>query len=75
MATMGHAMADAQRTGDPDRDFVAMMLPHHQGAVDMAKVELRYGHDPVLRRLARNIVAAQDREIELMRHWQTTHPD
>ncbi|WP_158924604.1 DUF305 domain-containing protein [Acidisphaera sp. S103] len=55
-------------TGDPDRDFAAMMIPHHQGAIDMAKVELRFGHDPVLRRLAQGIVVDQQREIVVMRH-------
>jgi uncharacterized protein (DUF305 family) len=43
-------------SGDPDRDFAAMMIPHHQGAVDMAKLELQYGKDPVLRRLAQSII-------------------
>src|SRR6201995_2853199 len=43
-------------SGDVDRDFVAMMVPHHQGAVDMAKTELKYGHNEQLRRLARQIV-------------------
>ena len=50
-----------------DRDFVAMMVPHHQGAVDMAKAELEYGHNEQLRRLAREIVANQQREITEMR--------
>jgi uncharacterized protein (DUF305 family) len=58
-------------TGDPDRDFVAMMIPHHQGAVDMAKTELQYGKDPALRKLARTIVAAQQKEIAQMTRWQT----
>ena len=64
---------DVQPTGDPDRDFVAMMLPHHQGAVDMAKVELRYGKDPMLRKLAADIVKAQATEIAQMEAWRTRH--
>jgi uncharacterized protein (DUF305 family) len=61
-------------SGNPDRDFAAMMIPHHQGAIDMAEVELRFGHDPVLRRLAQNIVVAQRQEIALMRHSLATLP-
>jgi uncharacterized protein (DUF305 family) len=53
--------------GDIDRDFVAMMVPHHQGAIDMAKAELRYGHNAQLRRLAKRIVENQQKEITLMR--------
>src|SRR6185369_17968782 len=53
-------------SGDPDRDFAAMMIPHHQGAVDMAKVELQFGTDPVLRRLAQAIIVEQLQEIEVM---------
>lgn len=64
---------DRKPTGRPDDDFVTMMLPHHQGAVDMAKIELRYGKDPVLRRLARSVVAAQNHEIAIMRAWRTKH--
>lgn len=64
---------DVKPSGDPDRDFVAMMLPHHQGAVDMAKVELRYGKDPMLRRLAAAIVKAQAIEIAQMHGWQRQH--
>jgi uncharacterized protein (DUF305 family) len=51
---------------DPDRDFAAMMIPHHQGAVDMAKLELQFGKNPVLRRLAQGIIVEQLQEIELM---------
>jgi uncharacterized protein (DUF305 family) len=54
-------------SGDPDRDFAAMMIPHHQGAVDMARIELQFGKDPVLRRLAQGIIVEQLQEIEVMR--------
>ncbi|MGI3901769.1 MAG: CopM family metallochaperone [Janthinobacterium lividum] len=65
---------EVRPTGNADRDFVAMMLPHHQGAVDMARVELRYGKDPELRKLATAIVRAQEVEIAAMRNWQKSHP-
>jgi uncharacterized protein (DUF305 family) len=67
------AMSDMSRgmlvkpTGDVDRDFVAMMIPHHQGAVDMARAELKYGHNEDLRRLAQTIVTQQQNEISEMR--------
>lgn len=67
MAVMDRDMKNAPMTGDPDHDFAAMMIPHHQGAVDMAKVELLYGKDPVLRRLAQEIIVTQEQEIEVMR--------
>ncbi len=54
-------------TGDADRDFAAMMIPHHQGAIDMAKVQLQYGRDPILRRLAQAIIVEQQQEIDVMR--------
>jgi uncharacterized protein (DUF305 family) len=68
-AAMNKMMADmrVKPTGDVDRDFVAMMVPHHQGAVDMAKAELSYGHNEELRRLAREIVGNQEQEIAAMR--------
>jgi Domain of unknown function (DUF305) len=68
-AAMNKMMADMtiKPTGDVDRDFVAMMVPHHQGAVDMANAELKYGHDAQLRRLAQEIVATQQQEITVMR--------
>lgn len=74
MMQMRQSMEAAPITGDPDRDFVAMMVPHHRGAVSMAEVELRYGKDPGLRQLARAIIAAQDREIAQMDDWAATHP-
>ena len=72
METMMKGM-DQPYSGDPDRDFVNGMLPHHQGAIDMAKIELRYGRDPALRRLARDIVASQSKEEAFMRGWLARH--
>jgi len=74
MDKMQQDMAAAPMTGDADHDFVSMMLPHHAGAVDMAKAELRYGRDPQMRTLARNIIAAQDKEIAEMQSWEAAHP-
>jgi len=62
-----------QSTGNADKDFVVMMIPHHQGAVDMAKVELQYGTDPELRKLAATIIEAQKKEIAQMKAWETAH--
>lgn len=60
---------DAKPTGNTDKDFVTMMMPHHQGAIDMAKVELQYGKDPMLRKMAGEIVKAQEQEIGEMKAW------
>jgi uncharacterized protein (DUF305 family) len=69
MDRMDAGMMAAKPTGDPDRDFAAMMIPHHQGAIDMAKLQLIFGHDPVMRRLAQAIIVEQQQEIELMRRF------
>jgi uncharacterized protein (DUF305 family) len=53
-------------SGDVDADFVAMMVPHHQGAVDMARSELRYGRNERLRQIAQDIIAAQQQQIPAM---------
>jgi uncharacterized protein (DUF305 family) len=66
MTRMDSSMS-IRHSGDPDQDFAAMMIPHHQGAIDMAKAELQFGRDPVLRRLAQGIIVEQQQEIELMR--------
>jgi uncharacterized protein (DUF305 family) len=57
------------RSGNSDVDFVRLMLPHHQAAIDMAKAQLAYGKDPQMRRLAQEIIADQQSEIELMQLW------
>jgi uncharacterized protein (DUF305 family) len=70
MAKMQHDMSSAPMTGNADKDFVSMMIPHHQGAVEMAKTELQYGTDPEIRKLASAIIAAQNDELDQMRKWQ-----
>ena len=69
MHKMHMAMNAIERSGDADVDFVRLMLPHHQGAIDMAKVQLLYGKDPQMRRLAQEIITDQHSEIELMQRW------
>ena len=66
MTKMMDGMA-AKPTGDIDRDFVAMMAPHHQGAIDMAMIELRYGKNEQLRRIAQEIIVDQLQEIAAMK--------
>ena len=66
MTRMMNDMA-AKPTGDIDRDFVAMMSPHHQGAIDMAVIELRYGKNEQLRRIAQEIIVEQMQEIAAMK--------
>jgi uncharacterized protein (DUF305 family) len=73
MERMHMAMAQVARSGNSDIDFVRLMLPHHQAALDMAKTQLVYGKDPQMRRLAQEIITDQQLEIELMRLWLKQH--
>ncbi len=56
-------------TGNPDIDFARGMIPHHQGAIDMAQIVLEHGSDPEIRQLAEEIIAAQETEIQFLREW------
>ena len=69
MEKMHAAMTSVEPTGNSDADFVKLMIPHHQAAIDMAKTQLLYGKDPQMRRLAQEIIADQQSEIELMNLW------
>jgi len=73
MRKMHAAMNSITSSNDSDADFVRLMLPHHQAALDMAKTELLYGKDPQIRRLAQEIVTDQQSEIELMQLWMKQH--
>ncbi|WP_321890105.1 CopM family metallochaperone [Paraburkholderia bannensis] len=72
-AKMMKNMSAPGYTGDTDADFVAHMIPHHQGAVDQAEVELKYGKDPQMKVLAKKIIKAQKEEIAFMTQWQSKH--
>jgi len=68
MSKMQASMPKDQK-GDPDVDFARMMIPHHQSAIDMAKVELQYGKDPMLRKMAEKMIKDQGKEIGDLEKW------
>jgi hypothetical protein len=69
-----HRGMPRQLSGDPDRDFATVMIPHHQGAIDMANIELQYGKDDDLKKLAQALIKAQTDEIALLKAWLEKHP-
>jgi uncharacterized protein (DUF305 family) len=68
-ASMDRQMMSVAVTGDPDRDFLAMMVPHHQGAIDMARIVIANGKNPEVRKFAEDIISHQQAEIDLMNRW------
>lgn len=73
MHRMHEAAAKVTATKDTDQDFVQLMLPHHQAAIEMAQTQLLCGKDPELRRVAQEIITDQQSEMELMRLWLKKH--
>lgn len=75
MAVMDEGMRRAPMNGHSAHDFVTMMIPHHQGGIDMAKAVLLYSDDPRIRNLALGIIAEQQNEIHVMQAWLQQHPE
>ena len=74
MQTMNQGMMGKPMTGDADRDFASMMVAHHQGAVDMARVQLQHGKDPELKKMAQKVIDDQTKEIKELQDWLGRHP-
>ena len=72
-ATRMHSGMAITYAGNTDIDFARGMIPHHQGAIDMAQVQLRHGKDPAMRKLATEIIQAQEKEIAFLRNWLAKH--
>lgn len=75
MSQMHDEMMVGMNYNDPDTAFAKGMLGHHRGAVDMAKIELKYGTDDAMRQLAQDIIRAQQAEIDVLNKWLASHPD
>lgn len=74
MDKMHKAMMAVEYSGNADIDFARGMIPHHQAAVDMAKIVVEHGKDPEMRKLAQDVIAAQEAEIEQMEAWLAANP-
>ncbi len=68
MMKMQSSMPKEQK-GDPDTDFTMMMIPHHRGAIDMAKIEIQYGKDPMLKKMAEKMIQDQEKEVAELEKW------
>lgn len=75
MKKMQKPMMDGIMNKNPDMAFIKGMLPHHQGAVAMAKIELKYGKDKELKEFARQLVDMQDKQIDFMKNWLSKNED
>ena len=75
MTRMHDEMMIGMGYNDPDTAFAKAMLGHHRGAVEMAKIQLKYGTDEEMRQLAQEIIAAQQVEIDILNKWLASHPD
>ncbi|WP_201530874.1 DUF305 domain-containing protein [Psychrobacter sp. LFX-11D] len=75
MTDMHNEMMVGMAYNDPDTAFAKSMLGHHHGAVDMAKIELKYGNDETMRQLAQDIIDSQQLEIDIINKWLASHPD
>lgn len=75
MTSMHNEMMVGMGYNDPDTAFAKGMLGHHRGAVDMAKIELKYGTDETMRILAQDIINSQQLEIDILNKWLASHPD
>lgn len=75
MTSMHDEMMIGMGYNDPDTAFAKGMLGHHRGAIDMAKIQLKYGTDDAMRQLAQDIITAQQAEIDILNKWLASHPD